>query len=168
MGSHSDGTNRSGGPNFSTQQPETSLLILSLGINTIWSVANTLWVVSMDQKHYTTYMSLGAGYCSQYSNSLWLEQSRNQILVGAQFAAPSQPPVQWVPGLFTRGKVAGAWHWQTQLAPKLKNEESHISTPLMGLHGLFQDKFYLYLFHEKSNNWNILIMFPQHNLRDLC
>ena len=22
---------------------------------------------------------------------------------------PTQPPIQWVPGLFPRGKVAGAW-----------------------------------------------------------
>jgi hypothetical protein len=25
---------------------------------------------------------------------------------------PTQPPVQWVPGLVSRGKVAGVWHWQ--------------------------------------------------------
>jgi len=24
---------------------------------------------------------------------------------------PTQPPIQWVPGLFPEGKVAGAWRW---------------------------------------------------------
>jgi len=24
---------------------------------------------------------------------------------------PTQPPIQWVPGLFARGKVAREWHW---------------------------------------------------------
>jgi len=50
---------------------------------------------------------------------------------GRDFPHPSrpalgriQPPIQWVPGLFPRGKVAGAWRGPPtpHLAPRLKKE----------------------------------------------
>jgi len=36
---------------------------------------------------------------------------------------PSQPPIQWVPGLFPGSKAAGAWRWPPtpHLAPRLKS-----------------------------------------------
>jgi hypothetical protein len=30
---------------------------------------------------------------------------------------PTEPPVQWEPGLFPRCKAAGAWHWQPSHPP---------------------------------------------------
>ena len=36
---------------------------------------------------------------------------------------PTQPPIQWVLGLFCRGKVAGAWRTtHPYLSPRLKKE----------------------------------------------
>ena len=47
---------------------------------------------------------------------------------------PSQPPVNRVPGLFPRGKAAGAWRWpHDSSTAKVLNT----STPLQGLRGHF-------------------------------
>jgi hypothetical protein len=49
---------------------------------------------------------------------------------------PTQPPVQWVPGL-SRGKAAGAWHWPpTSSSAQFKKEKCYTSTPHLGLRGL--------------------------------
>jgi len=49
---------------------------------------------------------------------------------------PSQHPVLWVPGLFPRGKAAGALRWPPtpHLAPRLRRSSC---TPPLSLHGLF-------------------------------
>jgi hypothetical protein len=61
---------------------------------------------------------LGNRQHSWYSDLLQAGQSRGQTLVGQDFPDPStlalkptQPPVQWILGLFPRGKVAKAWHF---------------------------------------------------------
>ena len=39
---------------------------------------------------------------------------------------PNQPPIQWVPSLFSGGKAAGEWRWHPpHLAPRLKNDYSY-------------------------------------------
>ena len=53
---------------------------------------------------------------------------------------PTQPLVQWVPGLSWGGGVDHSPH----LAPRLKEEYIYTSTPL-GLRGLLQVDLYLYL-----------------------
>ena len=53
---------------------------------------------------------------SQYSDLLWAGSPEIQSLWARDFPHPSrpalwptQPPVQWVPGLFPGGKAAGPW-----------------------------------------------------------
>ena len=48
---------------------------------------------------------------------------------GQDFPHPSspavlltQPPVQWIPALFSGSKASGAWRWPPPLAPRLKKE----------------------------------------------
>ena len=66
---------------------------------------------------------------------------------------PTQPPIQWVPKLFPRGKAAGPWRGvdhPPHLSPRLKKEYNYTSTPPLGLRGLFQGEFYLYLYSYLS------------------
>jgi len=46
---------------------------------------------------------------------------------------PTQPPVQWVPGLTRGQRAAGAWRWPlTPFSSVVKKEQSSTSTPRMG------------------------------------
>jgi hypothetical protein len=47
---------------------------------------------------------------------------------------PTQPPVQWVPGLSRGSRVAWAWRWPFNplLVPLVMKEQSYTSTPPMG------------------------------------
>jgi hypothetical protein len=60
-------------------------------------------------------------------------QSGDQILVGARFSTPIQPPLQRVLGLFPG--VALTTH--SHLLPRLKKEYSYISACPLDLHYLF-------------------------------
>jgi hypothetical protein len=60
---------------------------------------------------------------------------------------PIQPTIQWVPGLFPGGKVAGAWRWPTtSSSAEVKERVQLYSSPPLGLHGLFEGELYLYLY----------------------
>ena len=60
--------------------------------------------------------ALWLGYYSRYSDLLWAGRSTFTPLWGRDFPyparpalGPTQPPVQWLPGLFNGSKVAGMW-----------------------------------------------------------
>ena len=84
------------------------------------------------------------GKRSQYSDSLRLGRSGDRILFGARFPEPVQTspgahPASYtmgtgsVPGVKQRGR--GVDH-PPHLAPRLKEEYSYTSTPILGLRGL--------------------------------
>jgi hypothetical protein len=65
-------------------------------------------------------------------------QTGNQILVGVRFSTPvqtapgpTQPPIQWVPGLLPRGKAVRTWCGSPtpHLMLKLKKEYTYIYSP---------------------------------------
>jgi len=56
---------------------------------------------------------------------------------------PTQPPIQWVPGL-SRGKEAGAWHGvdhPPHVTPRLNEEYSYIFTPQWAFVACYRVKF---------------------------
>ena len=51
---------------------------------------------------------------------------------------PTQPPIQWIPGLFPGGKAAGTWRWPlTPSSAEVKERVKLYRFPPLGLHGLF-------------------------------
>lgn len=79
-------------------------------------------------------------------NSLQAGQTVNRIPAGRDFAHPSRPtlgltmpPIQWMLGLFLRGKAGMEWRWPpTPPSAKVQNKEyRYTSTPPLGLFGLF-------------------------------
>ena len=80
---------------------------------------------------YTYFLLLGPGWLSRYSDSLRVGLSWNQIPVrvrlfcpSRQALGPTQPPVQWIPGLFlprVKRPVRCADH-TPHIAPRLKKE----------------------------------------------
>jgi len=62
-----------------------------------------------------SYCCCEPGLLSRCSNSLRAGRSGGRIPMRARSSRlalePTQPPVQWVPGLFPKGKSAGAWRW---------------------------------------------------------
>jgi hypothetical protein len=91
-------------------------------------------------------VSCGPGYLSRYSHSLCAGRSGDRIPVGSRFSAPVQTS-QTSPGahaasytvsLFPEHKTAGRGvNQHPHLAPRLKNEQSYISTPPLALQELF-------------------------------
>jgi hypothetical protein len=71
--------------------------------------------------HFTDFHEVWYKYCapgqlSRYNPSVRVGRSGDRIRVGARFSAPVQtgmdptePPIQWVSGLFPGGKAAGVW-----------------------------------------------------------
>jgi hypothetical protein len=88
---------------------------------------------------------MGLGSSVGIATRYWLDVSEIEYRWGRYFSylsrpslEPTQPPIQWVPGLFPPGvKRPGRGVDHPLLVPRLKKELSYTSTPLMGLSGLF-------------------------------
>ena len=78
------------------------------------------------------------------SESLRDGRSGDRIPMGTNFPHPSkpalgptQPTMEWVPGLFPKVKSTGAWRsTPTQSSTEIKERVKLTSTPLLGRHGL--------------------------------
>jgi hypothetical protein len=86
---------------------------------------------------YILYMLNGLGYCSQCSNLLWAGWSRiksrggglgQDLLHPSRVAlGPTQSPIEWVPGLFPRGKWPGRG---VDLPPQYRAKVKERAVPL--------------------------------------
>ena len=75
---------------------------------------------------------------SRYSDSLRAGRPGDRFFAPVQTSSGAHPAsCTNVPGLFPRCKAAGAWCDLLLLAPRLTEEYGYISTPPLGLHGLF-------------------------------
>ena len=87
--------------------------------------------------------------CDRYMDSLRAGRSGDRVPVGGDFSAPVQtapgptnPPIQWVPGLCRGVKRPGrGFDHPPHLGSKLKKEYSNNSTPPLGLPGLSRVQF---------------------------
>ena len=72
---------------------------------------------------------------------------------------PTQPPIQWAPGFFLRGKAARLWSWPSPSGAKVKNEWSYTSVPHVCTGTAFPF-LNLYLYHVVINNaWERWVTF---------
>jgi len=83
-------------------------------------------------------MKYGSGERSRYSDLLWAGRSGDPIPVAARFLAPvtpalepTQPPVQWVPGLLPRvkGPERGVDHPPPSSAEAKERVELYLHSP---------------------------------------
>ena len=98
------------------------------------------------------------GQRNQHSDSLRAGRSGNQTPRGGEnFPYPSrpapkstQPPLQWVPGLFSGGKAAGGGvnYPSSASADAKRRVDLYLYYPPLGLRGLLEDGFYLHYYYH--------------------
>ena len=78
------------------------------------------------------------GIATRYGPGIESRWGRDFPHLSRPALAPTQPPVQWVPGHISRGKAAEAWRQPPTpcKAPKFTKEQGYTFTPPLGLHGL--------------------------------
>jgi hypothetical protein len=91
---------------------------------------------------------------SRYSYSLPAGRSGNRIPVLAKFSAhihigPAAHPASYTIGATGVKRPRRGVDHPPHLAPRLKKEQRHTSTPPLGLRGLFQVDLYLYLYRVR-------------------